>query len=183
VADVSPSASLANTVGGAPVLPDGTFTISGLKPGGEYRLFINGVASNLWPESAMLGSVDLFDGPVALRAGQTGESLVVTFSAEHTELHGTLSGAELISPIFVIAFPVDRGQWGLERLTRATQPDANGHYRFENLPAGEYWVGAIGDVDPDAWRAASFLDRLAAAAVKVVLGHGERKQLDLTTGR
>lgn len=181
VASVSPTASLAAVAGGAAVMPDGTFVISHLRPEAEYRLFVNGMGPDLRPVSASLGSVDLFDGPAVLTASRSGERLHVTFSTVYTELFGTLSGDDLISPIFVVVFPSDRTLWGLERRTRAVQPDASGRYRFDNLPAGEYWLGAVGDVDPEAWTSPSFLERLEGQALKVVLGRGERRQFDLMT--
>ena len=181
VTTVSPTASLAATIGGSAVMPDGSFTVSNLRPDTEYRLFVNGLRPDLWPESAILGTIDLFDGPARLTANRTSEPMIVTFSAQRTELFGTLSGDDLISPIFVVVFPSDRSLWGLERRTRAVQPDATGRYRFENLPAGDYLVGAVGDVDPEAWRSQSFLEQLEKVAVKVVLGRDERRQLDIRT--
>jgi len=178
---VSPTASLEEAMGGAAIKPDGTFVIPDLKPDAAYRLFVNGLGEDVWPVSAVVGGIDLFDGPHVLGSGPLSESLVVTFSRTHTELFGTLTGAELISPIFVVAFPVNREHWAHERRTRAVQPDTNGRYRFDNLPPGEYWIGAIGDVDPNAWKSPSFLELLEKQALKVVLEHGERRQVDIRT--
>jgi len=178
---VSSTASLESARGGAAVRPDGTFVVPDLRPEVAYRLFVNGVGEALWPVSAVIAGADLFDGPTVLGADHSSQPLTVTFSRVRTEIFGTLTGDPLISPIFVVVFPVNRAQWGQERRTRAMQPDASGGYRFENLPPGEYWIGAIGDVDAEAWTSPSFLELLQQQALKVVLGHGERRQVDLRT--
>lgn len=178
---VSSTASLESARGGATVRPDGTFVIPNLRPEVAYRLFVNGMGGALWPVSAVIAGVDLFDGPTVLGTDHSSQPLTVTFSPVRTEIFGTLAGDPLISPIFVVVFPVNRAQWGQERRTRAMQPDASGGYRFENLPPGEYWIGAIGDVDAEAWKSPAFLELLQQQALKVVLGHGERRQVDLRT--
>jgi hypothetical protein len=178
---VSSTASLESAMGGAAVRPDGTFVIPDLRPEVAYRLFVNGMGGALWPVSAVIAGADLFDGPTVIGADHSSQPLAVTFSRVRTEIFGTLAGDSLISPIFVVVFPANRSQWGQERRTRAMQPDVSGGYRFENLPPGEYWIGAIGDVDAEAWKSPSFLELLQQQSLKVVLGHGERRQVDLRT--
>lgn len=181
VTAVGPNNSLAGTVGGAAVRPDGTFQVTNLRPDLDYRLFLNGLGADRWPETALIGSVDLFDGPVRLTAALTAEPLVVTFSASRTELYGTLTGHDALGPVFVVVFPVDSAIRRSERRTRATQPDAAGQYRFEGLPPGDYFVGAIADVDPGAWRSPAFLEQLSQVAAKITLGRAERRRLDIRT--
>jgi hypothetical protein len=178
------AAAIPRTLQGAPldpVAPDGTFTISDLKPDAAHRLVIDGFPANWWPESAVLGAVDLLDGPQTLTAGHTREALTISFSDRPATLSGTLTGEPPAGGVFIVVFPAKRDLWGSERRTRAIQPDARGHYEFVNLPPGEYLVGAIGDVDPDEWKDPMFLDRIAQISIPITLARGETRRLDLKT--
>jgi hypothetical protein len=50
---------------------------------------------------------------------------------------------------------------------------------FTDLPAGEYFIAALTDLDPAEWQDPAFLDQIAPAAIKVTLAEGEKKRTDI----
>jgi hypothetical protein len=79
----------------------------------------------------------------------------------------------------VIVFPVDPLLRSSPRRTLSTRPATDGRFSFADLPAGEYLVVAMTDVEPNEWQRPEFLNQVAPAGVKVTLGQGEKKVQDL----
>jgi hypothetical protein len=83
----------------------------------------------------------------------------------------------------VIAFSADRSVWlPQSRRLRSVRPSTDGQFRFDDLPAGEYYVAALTDGDADDWQSSGFLAEAIQGAIKVTLGDGERKTQDLRIG-
>ena len=61
-----------------------------------------------------------------------------------------------------------------------TQPD--GRFATGNLPAGEYFMAALTDFDQNDLYDPGFLDQVVAAAFKITLAEGEKKNIDLKIG-
>jgi hypothetical protein len=64
-----------------------------------------------------------------------------------------------------------------------TRPDTAGRFRFRDLPAGDYLIAALTDLEPRDLLDASFIERLVAAAVAVRIADGETTTQDLRIGR
>ena len=83
----------------------------------------------------------------------------------------------------MIAFPPNEERWQpASRFIRASRPDQNGSYQITGLPAGDYLLAAVDVVEQGEWYDPRFLDPLRAGAVRLRLGAGEAKALDLTLG-
>ena len=162
---------------------DGTFLIVGLGPT-QYTVACQLPASltSTWKlRSVMAGGRDLLDtlidGPFVNLSGVT-----VTLSDKRTELSGTLSSAsgQPVSDYYVIAFSADRANWRFgSRRNMSARPATDGRFILADLPAGEYLMAALTDLDPNDWQDASFLEQVAPAAVKVTIGEGQKKVQDL----
>lgn len=168
------------------VRADGTFELTNVVPGTYLPVVTVGVAdaATWWPKSAMQGERDLLEGQVDVTRGMTAP-ITVTLSDRRAELAGSLQTATgaPASDVFVIAFSADRKFWGPSaRRVQAVRPDANGHYVFANLPAGDYLISAVVDVDPDDWQDPAFLEKLVGASAKVAIVDGQKKTLDLRLG-
>jgi hypothetical protein len=138
-----------------------------------------------WPRSAMLGGRDLLDGRIEITADMHLAGVEVTFTDRRSELSGRLQSAsgDAASDVFVIAFAADRRFWGPNaRRVQAVRPGVDGRYVIKDLPAGDYLLAAVTDVDQDEWQDPAFLERLQAVAVKVTIAEGEKKTLDLRIG-
>ena len=55
----------------------------------------------------------------------------------------------------------------------SVEPASDGTYKITGLPAGEYYVCALTDLDPNDLYDSAFLDQLVAGAFKITLAAGE----------
>jgi hypothetical protein len=161
---------------------DGTFEFSAVIPG-AYRMTAVG-PSGWWARSAALASRDLLDELVIVRADSLA-GITLTMSDRPPSVSGTLStpAGRPASGYFVVAFPADRAawQWPSRRII-FTRPATSGTFEFTDLPPGEYRLAVLTDLDAPDLGDPAFLDTLAAAAVTVILGEGERKTQNLRIG-
>lgn len=162
---------------------DGTFLIVGLGPA-QYSVNCQLPANltSVWKvRSAMAGGRDLLDalieGPSVNLTGVT-----ITLSDKRTELSGTLSSAsgQPASDYYVIAFSADRANWRFgSRRSMSARPATDGRFVLADLPAGEYLLAALTDLDLNEWQDPAFLDQVAPATVRVTIKEGEKKIQDL----
>jgi hypothetical protein len=162
------------------VRADGTFERSVLP--GVYQ-FGAYVAPGWRLQSATKDGRDLLDTPLefSLASGSlTGVEL--TSSDLHTKVSGvvaTTAGAP-VTACYVVAFPADRALWSAPfRRLAARRPATNGRFTFEDLPAGDYFLAVVRDLDPGTWRTPETLAPLVARATRVTLRDGEQKSQDL----
>ena len=135
-------------------------------------------------KSAIANGRDTLDTPLDIRAGTNLEGVTLTYSDQIGEIAGTLSDGKgtPISDLSILVFTTDRTQWGSSssrRLRPPIRPSSDGKFSVTGLPAGEYYVGAVTDLEPGDWQDPAFLEQLAAAAIKVTLGDGEKKVQDI----
>jgi|RhiMethySRZTD1v2_1073278.scaffolds.fasta_scaffold04203_14 uncharacterized protein (DUF2141 family) len=160
---------------------NGRFSISGITAG-KYRLqgAIDGSPGWMVRTLAVNGH-DVLDTPLDIR--QSVDGVVLTFSDRVAELSGTVRDATGRSSVgeTMILFPADRTLWTpRSRWIRAEQSSTEGSFQFRVLPAGEYFVAAVSDVDDYAWYDPVLLERLAVtSAVKIAIGEGEKKTLEV----
>jgi len=77
-------------------------------------------------------------------------------------------------------FPSDERLWAAPaRRILATRPATDGRYSFSSLPAGEYRLVAVTDVEPGQWYDPAFLRELSGLALPITVGDGERRVQDL----
>ncbi len=166
------------------LLADGRFKMTGV-PWGRYSLRVVGPneALDRWTlESAMLGDRDVLDEPFDVTRGQDVSGLVLTMTDHAAALSGSVrdrAGRATSDPT-VIVFPADERLWPTStRRIRASRPDTSGEFVVPDLPAGEYLVATVPDVDLDAWYDPKFLAPLAPRAMRVTLALGEAKSVSL----
>jgi Carboxypeptidase regulatory-like domain len=171
----------------ATVGADGTFAVTDLVPD-DYELTVSGVGlgpSGWWLRSAMWNGRDLLDAPVRIAQGQDVSGVTLVLSDRRTELSGTLvtpAGAA-VSDVFVLVYPADAAlRLPHARRIAAVRPDSSGRYIFRNLPAGDYLLCALRDVDEGEWNDPGFFDPLVPASLKITLADGEQKVQDLRLG-
>ena len=165
--------------------PDGTFEIAGIVPGTySVTAFLPDAVWRL--RSVMVGGRDMLDVPLELGAAGDVSGAVATFTDEHTELSGTLQGAANIAApdYFVVVFASERGFWRpAARRVQFTRPSTDGRFTLRDLPAGDYLIAALTDLEPSDLINESFMERLVPAALPVHLNDGEKKTQDLTLVR
>ena len=79
----------------------------------------------------------------------------------------------------MVIVPADRSlRTRTSRRVLSTRPTTVGAFSFTDLPAGDYVLAVVTDLDP-AWRESDFLEQVASAGVKVAIADGEKKTQDL----
>jgi hypothetical protein len=174
----------------ATVAADGTFAVQNVIPG-KYRLTVGSlgqlagprVGATAWTlKSAMLNGRDVSDEAFVLRPNEDVTGLVVTMTDRPTELSGIVTdGSGRPAPGFpIMVFSTDRAYWtpGSRRVQQA-RPASDGRYRLAGLPAGEYFVCALTDLDRSQLYDPAFLESLVSGSFKITLADGEKKTQDL----
>lgn len=161
---------------------DGTFEFSRVAPG-EY-LIAPRPLDGWYVSSATIGGRDFLDTPIAVSGSVDGVRVVYT--DRRTEIAGTLqtpSGAPA-SDYFIVVFPTDSAMWRAQsRRLAYARPASDGAFAIRNLPAGDYYIAALTDLDLDEWRSGAFLDELVPASIKLSLAEGGTVRQDLRLGR
>jgi hypothetical protein len=162
---------------------DGSFTFSGVAPG-WYRLDVAATAAGGGAKiaSARSDRSDIADLPFEVRPSTNITNLVVTLTDALGEITGTLKdAADRPAPHYVIVvFSADRAYWTSKnrRMPAPTETLADGRFRIGDLPAGEYFIFAAADIDPDSLQDPTILEQLTSQALRVTLGEGEKKVQD-----
>jgi len=170
------------------VSADGRFTIPGAAPG-RYRLTTSfpgsGRPGGWLAKSITAGGQDALDAPFTLQPNTHLRDATITFTERLAQLKGTLrTGAGAVTPEYnVVLFPADPSLWlAQSRRIQSVRPSADGAYVFRNVPAGDYLVAAVDDVEPGEWFDPAFLQRTAASAARITIGEGEQKAQDIRVG-
>jgi len=132
--------------------------------------------------SSVVNGRDTLDVPIEIRAGQDVRGAVVTFTDKAAELSGAiLDGARNGVPdLTVVLFATDRALWTMNpRRLRSIRSTADGTFRFAAMPPGEYFLAVISELDQSSWGDPSFMDQVAAAAIRITIADGEKKTQDI----
>jgi protocatechuate 3,4-dioxygenase beta subunit len=164
----------------------GNFTMVGVTPG-RYRLVANvpgSTPTSGWLlKSAVIDGRDTLDDSLELKPGQNVSGAVLTFTDQMGELSGKLmDGDGKPAPGYtILLFSTDRTLWatGSRRIQQPIQPASDGKFKAAGLPAGEYYLAAVTDLDPQDWGDPAYMEQVAAGALKITIAEGEKKTQDL----
>lgn len=166
----------------------GVFSMAGIMPG-RYTVAATvanaaGAPSPWMARSIVMNGRDVSDEVIEIRPNEQFSDVVVTLTDRIGEITGTIfDAAGRPSPgMYVVVFPAERRAWGVisRRFRPPSLPSTDGKYSVSGLPPGEYLIAALTDLDEaNAGDQQSFLEQLAAAAIKVTLKEGEKKVQDL----
>jgi uncharacterized protein (DUF2141 family) len=179
----------------------GRFTILGVTPG-RYTLTANaaagggqargtgagaapapasGASANWVLKSAVIGGRDVLDFGLVVEPNQD-LSGTVTFVDKTQELSGTIqdTAGTPTADYTIVVFAADKSFWVPQsRRIQSARPSTDGRFAFRNLPAGEYRLTAVTDVEPGEWFDPAFLSELMNASIPVSIREGERKVQDI----
>jgi hypothetical protein len=162
----------------------GNFTVTGVAPG-RYTIRVQGQIQNMTLKSAVTGGRDILDFPLDVKPNQDVADLTLTMSNQAQELSGTLTDGQNMpaTAYTVIVFSTDTKFWTPQsRRIVPARPGTDGRFIVRNLPAGEYFVAAVTDVEPGDWFDPRFLEQLRPASAHVTLSPGDKKVQDLRLG-
>jgi hypothetical protein len=166
--------------GSGPVAQDGQFTITNVIPG-LYRVSTMGLFGRQ-PVSVDVGGKDALDFLLDVEPGKDVSDLVVTMSNRTTEIQGTVrdSTGHVVPGFMAIAFAQDERYWTPQsRRIQAARTSTDGGFSLQGLPAGDYRLVAVSDVEPGAWFGPAFLRQVVGQSIGVTLSLGDRKVQDL----
>jgi hypothetical protein len=134
----------------------------------------------------MLDGRDLLDDPIIVDAASTDLSgLVLTFSDRHSGLSGRLETVEgqPATDYAIVVMPANRQYWrpGARRI-RSARPATDGRFSLADLPAGDYLLSALTDLESSDLDDPAFLDQLAPHAITVTIRDGETTTQTLRIG-
>jgi len=133
-------------------------------------------------KSIALNGRDIADLPLEIKPGENITGLVVTLTDRPTEISGTIldQAGRATSTFPIVVFSTDRTYWvaGSRRVQQG-RPSSDGKYLIAGLPAGEYYVCAVTDLESTSLADPSFLEQLISGSFKITLGEGEKKTQDL----
>jgi hypothetical protein len=182
-----PDSAMSLGVPPAQIGADGSFTFTGVTPG-AYLLSANltggSPATPAWTlKSATLGGRDVLDTPLVIAPGQDVAGLVVTFSDRVTELSGSLID-QVGRPApnhFVVLFSTNPAYWRQQSrwLRQPARPASDGRFSVAGMPAGEYFLAAVTEFEPNEWYTPAFLQQLVPLSLRITLAEGEKKTQDL----
>ncbi|MCC7044877.1 MAG: carboxypeptidase regulatory-like domain-containing protein [Acidobacteria bacterium] len=177
----------------------GRFSIPGVSPG-RYSLTATmagggggrggrggaaaapGAAGQWMLQSAMYNGQDLLDFPVDIAPNQSLQNVLLTYTDKMQELTGTIqdTSGRPTSDFTIIVFPSEPRFWMPQaRRITATRPGTDGRFTFRGLPAGNYRLTAVTDVEPGEWYDPAFLNQLGSVSIPISLSEGERKVQDI----
>jgi hypothetical protein len=138
-------------------------------------------------KSIATGGRDVADAVLEVRPGENLTDVVITLSDAMASISGVVydSAGRTSSELSLLVFSADRAQWFVNsrRLRAPIRAASDGRFTFTGLPAGDYYLAAVNDVEPNGWFSPEFLDQLIASAVKITVGDGEKKVQDLRISR
>jgi hypothetical protein len=136
-------------------------------------------------KSIVAGGRDITDGPLEVRTGADVSGVVITFTDKETEISGTLSDAagRPTQEFSIVVFTTNRTFWTAgSRRVKSVRPATNGTFRIAGLPAGDYAIVAVGDLEAALLSDPGYLEQLQPVAFKITLGEGEKRKQDLRVG-
>jgi Carboxypeptidase regulatory-like domain len=170
--------------GSSTVQKNGAFSIANLQPGQHYVRVATGTQeAGAWNlKSVTIGGAEVADVPFELKPGQNVDTVTVVLTDRTTEIAGTVRTAQsaAVSAVTVIAFAADAQYWRPQsRRISTSRTGATGAYRIRGLPAGDYYLLAVDDVEQGEWFDPAYLDSVKDKATRVTLSEGDKKTLDL----
>ena len=154
-------------------------------PPGRYRLELTGPANVAKPRVATqsVNGVDTIDAGLEINGGEQID-VAVEVTASEARLSGRvldLVGRPLVQQ-HVVLFPAEPGgRTPPSRRIFSVRPDQNGRYSLPDVPAGDYLITAVADIDPGDWFNPDVLARLAPTAAPVRIRRGDTLEIDLET--
>lgn len=161
--------------------PDGTGLFGGVLPG-RYGLTVSANLPGLRLEKVTLRGEDITDLPLEIGETDVSDLVITMAGGAGAKISGTVSGSDADN--CVLLFPADRKLWVEPAASSrwfATVPvsRAGAFASGASLPAGDYFVTVVPDELATDWQIRAQLEALAARAMRVTVGAGENKVIEV----
>ena len=179
----------------------GRFTVTGVPPG-RYTINANaaaavppgtpggrggnaggGAAAGQWLLKSATGTgPDILDFGLVVEPHQPVAGITLSFVDRTQEVSGTIQdpAGKPTADFTIILFAADKMYWVPQaRRIQSARPSTDGKFAFRNIPAGDYRLTAVTDVEPGEWFDPNFLGQLMNASIPVTVREGEKKVQDI----
>jgi protocatechuate 3,4-dioxygenase beta subunit len=179
----------------------GRFTVTGVPPG-RYSINANaaaaiapgtpggrggnagggGAAAQWLLKSATGTAQDILDFGLVVEPHQPVAGITLAFVDRTQEVSGTIQdpAGKPTADFTIILFATDKSFWVPQaRRIQSARPSTDGKFAFRNIPAGDYRLTAVTDVEPGEWFDPNFLGQLVNASIPVTVREGEKKVQDI----
>jgi hypothetical protein len=132
--------------------------------------------------SAVVNGVETIDDGITIAPGESISNTLLRFTDRTSAIEGTLQdpGGRPAPDYFVIVFAAQETGWAPpSRRIAMTRPATDGTFSVTGLPAGDYLIAAVTDVDQGEWMDPSFLKTIVPASLKLSIAEGETKRQDI----
>jgi hypothetical protein len=156
----------------AVIAPDGTFRIVGVTPG-RYRLDLSFPSATWSMTSARTSDRDLFETPFEIGPDEFLTDVVVTVTNSRPAVTGALldQANQPVGGLRIVIFPSDRRLWLSDaRRVRSMRTATDGSFFVNDLPMGDYRVGALATTFDAARPDVGALEALSPVSVPFTLG-------------
>lgn len=185
---VSVSVSMASST----VSDDGAFTLPGVAPG-QYYLSAGvprgATGSDLgwFPHRAMVEGVNAVEMPVDIRPGRDIDGVIIEFTDRPASLSGQVTDSEgrPVQGLTMLLFRAEPEMWAgnqAPRMRRTLPLNSDGRFEARLMPAGEYYLAALAEVDQADLGDPAFLAQVAQSAIRVTLTLGQETVQDIRLG-
>jgi hypothetical protein len=133
----------------------------------------------------MLNGVDVSDVPFTVKRGENIDGVVFTLTDRPAEISGSVlkASGEPASEYVLLIFSADSRFWvARTRRTQQVRPEPSGRFLVRDLPAGDYLISVVTDIEDGQWNDPAFLAALAASSPvkrrrQESSGHSDRRPL------
>jgi len=171
-------------MGGGQAAVKDDFTFEVRVPPGHYTLRPAGPTTDWYLHAVRLHDLDVTDG--GFDVPSTGVSdVVIEMTSKPSGATGKVldENGQPVRDVWVVIFAQDPQRWGMPtRHVSAARPNPNDVYTVR-VPAGDYFIAALADIEPGEWNDPDVLAPLRDRAMRVTIADGERKTIDLKVAR
>ena len=146
---------------------------------GDYQVTLASGSNKTYIESMRLGSLDVANDGLHLDATTTG-TLEVVLGSQPGTVEGTVTDANRLaeSNVNVVLAP-DEAHRRRSDLYQVVRTDAEGRFRIEDIPPGNYVLYSWESVEPTAWKNADFMRNYEQLGRPVVVRPDSRQVISL----
>ena len=171
--------------GGGPARLNDDFTFELKAPAGHYNIRLMGQLDTWHLHAVRLNGIDVTDTGIDLPPNAIVSDVAVEMTTKPSGATGSVvdENGQPARDAWVVMFAQDAQRWASQtRYTGAGRPNANNVYTV-NVPAGDYFIVAVTDIEPGEWNDPDVLAQLRERATRVTIADGERKTVDLKVAR
>jgi hypothetical protein len=179
------AASTEPMMGGGQTRVKDDFTFELKAPAGHYIIRALGSQETWHIHAVRLNGIDVTDTGIEVPANAVVSDVTVEMTTRQSGATGTVvdENGQPARDAWVVMFAQDAQRRASQtRYMGASRPNANNVYTV-NVPAGDYFIVAVTDIEPGEWNDPDVLAQLRERAARVTIADGEHKTVDLKVAR